>query len=592
MEFKGTKYTDDEVEFFKSNIIKKDVGLSKVLIKLLNGNLKYIQETDIYFLWDDALLLWIQYTKRDALLMPLSDLLEPLINYFMGEALIKYSEFKETLKIKEKKLKKLESINDKTKQNKLDIRMFKIQIKEDIDNDENLKTLKKLEGIKDSILQKSTLDNILRVLTKEIIDNNFIDNINSIHKNLLPINKGLVIDFKTLKTRKRTKEDLFSCECPVNFLGKKFKSIYGKRFIYSMFNNEKEQAEYFKKLTGYFLTGETEAKLFSVLLGTEGNNSKSSYINIMSKILGNVFSGSVHKSVIFESKSQSSHDTYEIALLKKRFVNYSETTNDNIIKPEVIKKVSGGDGMELRNIYKGSNGSIKYFNYKLLIATNTLFDFKDKTENTEALMKRLHYIPLMVSFHENPDKIVRKKKDFFYEKADPTFIYNLENDQDYIDDFFTYISMGAYEWYNQIDENKKRIIEIVQPNKIIEAKESFIRSLDKVYIFLDTYYTTDLNYDIKNIGDNFTLRSGIANHYKKYCDENGYEFIKSKFFIDLEKKGYKTYMGSGLKDKYKDYNGQQLLYGLKQIETEDEKKKKEDNEKQEKMKNKFKTDKK
>lgn len=564
----GSIYNDQDLEYYNAEIYNGEVGLTNITFKLFNGNLKYIhQKETLYYLWNDTTLLWENYMKKDALLHPISSLLQPLIKYLLLNPTKKINKINKKLLTLKKNLNKTKDKNEK-----IDIKNEIEDVKELLKNME--KDLNKLLNIQKNINSKSTLENVLRLLTKKIIDKDFMKNLNSIHKNLLPIMEGLVIDFKTLETRKRTKEDLFSYECKVNFLKNKddkpFKSIHGKRFIYSMFNNDKESAEYFRKLSGYFLTGETEAKLFTVLLGTQGNNSKSSYINIMSKILGDIFSGSCIKSAIFETRSEAVHNADEIPLLKKRFVHYSETTGSNVIKADTVKKVSGGDGVDIRDCGKGSDGSTKFFNYKLLIATNTIFDFKEKTENIEALMKRLHYIPLLVSFHESPEDVQNKKKGYFYEKADPDFITNLENNQDYIDDFFTYIAQGAHKWYNQINkETEKRIIEIKQPAKIIEAKNIFMKALDKTANFLSLDFDTD-------IGNKkyYCLRSSMANHYKNYCEDEGIPFKKSDFFKELTKAGYVFDQGSGFSKDHKnyDYNGQMLVYGIRYKLTEEDKK--------------------
>lgn len=582
------------LNFYKKHIYNEEEGYSDILLKELDGDLKYSDERDSHFYWDDTQKLWIEYVKHQTMIGVLNEKMRPVVKMVENDIINRLNDLKKQLeeiddrKEKEfdKKIKdfieKIKDEEDKDEKNEIkqkieEIKKEKKEIKEDrkeqiIKLEEDIKKIEGRGGelsifnhVKKTLQRTRTYDNVIRFLNKKILDKNIFDLIDCSQKNLLPIMNGKIIDLQTLKVRDRVKSDLFSIECKVNFLGKKFESEHGKKFISSIFNNNDEQTEYFQMLSGYFLTGETDAKLFSIMLGTEGYNGKSKYINIMCRILGKeVFSKPVHKSVIFETRSTTCHDTYECALLKSRFAYFSEASNDFVIKTDIVKKHSGGDASELRNINKSAGSKSKTFNYKLLIATNTLFDFKEQTENSKALMKRLQYIPLLVSFVDDPKKVDNKKEGFFYEQSEPEWADKLETDQSYLDDFFTYICKGAYKWYNQTNDNGTRKYSIDQPKAMINAKDVFMGSIDPYKNFYLNYECDPSNKKLK------ILRSILCKSAEKYSDENGIEFKKKHFLQDIPNRGFECKQET---DNKSDFHGQIMVLGLREKQTKEEEKK-------------------
>ena len=363
----------EQIEEYKKDIFNGTKGSSKILINYYDGDIVYDSIKKTFYLWNYDTKLWdIIYDT------------EILIGEFMEILSYIFKKIKNSFKkdgLKESKLEKIEKALNKVKL--------------------------RLEGT-------SIYKDIIVLFKKKCFNNNFSDDLDYKNKNLLPILNGLVIELNTLETRERTKEDLFTVECPVNFLGKNFKSIYAEKFFKSLFKDDKDniKTKYLQMLFGYCLSGEISSKLFISLLGQAGYNGKSTLFSLMKKILTSTFCSSVNKNVIFKQKNETSHESSLMSIMKIRCAYFSETDEDNILNTSLIKQITGGDPIKCREIYK-KEGDEHMFLTKLIIGTNTIYSVSKKDSanpDHTALMKRNHYIALKVSFIENHKKEIEKKK--------------------------------------------------------------------------------------------------------------------------------------------------------------------------------------
>ena len=143
----------------------------------------------------------------------------------------------------------------------------------------------------------------------------------------LPILKGKKISLITGEISKRTKQDLFSIESPVKFV--KDTSHADKFFSQVMPNNE--EREYLRKLLGYALSGNMDARCFFIFYG-DGSNGKSVIASLMKAILLNLYHQTA-KGIFMKGSQEKTEGASpdKIALIGVRCAIYSEgQTADDI----------------------------------------------------------------------------------------------------------------------------------------------------------------------------------------------------------------------------------------------------------------------
>ena len=120
---------------------------------------------------------------------------------------------------------------------------------------------------------------------------------------LLPINHNKVIDLRNLTVRDRERDDMFSFSLKVNFLenyDEKDSPYYiphARNFFKKIFNDDADIYDYFQKVAGYCITGETEERTIFICYGV-GANGKSSVFELIKECIGKFYTP-VDKKVIF-----------------------------------------------------------------------------------------------------------------------------------------------------------------------------------------------------------------------------------------------------------------------------------------------------
>ena len=113
-----------------------------------------------------------------------------------------------------------------------------------------------------------------------MLDEKFVLNLdNSI--NFFPIKNGRKLNFKTMITSERTKNDNFTYESNVNYIEG---DISNADKFFSQIMPNKENREYLRKVLGYTLTADVSARSFFIWYGS-GANGKSFVASLMKLIL-------------------------------------------------------------------------------------------------------------------------------------------------------------------------------------------------------------------------------------------------------------------------------------------------------------------
>lgn len=221
-------------------------------------------------------------------------------------------------------------------------------------------------------------------------------------KGLYPISDKQVIDLKTSIVRERTKEDCFTKTTNNKFVkvsdderkeilqyyeslltpkeGSE-KEVFGNDYDKDEKQKEEHKVEFEKHRDGlisifaYAMTGENHLKKFPNFVG-ERDGGKSLCVEHHNAILGD-FGGSANERLFVAQKNKSCHDSELFSLRGKRMVCLTETSTDEKFNENLIKKITGGDTLDIRGA--GDKKTIKEkFDTLLILATNNMCQFSDE----------------------------------------------------------------------------------------------------------------------------------------------------------------------------------------------------------------------
>jgi putative DNA primase/helicase len=182
---------------------------------------------------------------------------------------------------------------------------------------------------------------------------------------------------------------------------------------------------FLQRSIGYSLLGTVRERAFWILYGI-GNNGKSIFLNILSKILGDYASGTSASSIMSGSKSSIPND---IARLRgQRFVVIPETEENERLNASLVKALSAGDTVTARFLF----GEFFDFSFsgKLWIATNHRPAI---TDHSKGMWDRLKLVPFT---QDIPAEEVVKSDDLIaelMEEKEGFFAWAVQGCRDYFE---------------------------------------------------------------------------------------------------------------------------------------------------------------
>ena len=440
-----------------------DLKYAKMFVKAVGDNFKHIN-SDLTFLWDDDKKLWLDCELE--LRLKIAEVFEEIIE-------------KEIEKYKDEKIVKL--LKDKL----------------------------------NYITGSYGCAGITKYVIPLIRDRDFEYKLDSPEPYILPISNGKNINLITLEVFDRTIKDIFTFECPVaiDYDEKKLKIV--DDFMLNICSGDIELKNYFQKVLGYFITGETKERAFFIWWGS-GRNGKSTICDLMGKIMNN-YRKEIDKGALIDNGSKpnaNSHSSHLQPLIKSRMVSLSEAVGyideDSKIDAAQIKRITGRDTISIRPLYKDPI-QVKSVS-KLLLHTN----IEPKIDvNDEAILDRLILMPFLQKFGNNKGEI----------KSDPDLVYRLETEL--LNSVFTWVAIGAKRWYEEGLKNKPKSV-IASIKKYVD-KDSF-----NDFVENNITKTEDKKNKIK--------RSELYSKYVYYCENeiciDKKEIKRKKEFFDLTDKRF------------------------------------------------------
>lgn len=167
-----------------------------------------------------------------------------------------------------------------------------------------------------------------------------------------------------------------------------------EQFLHEVFMDDEELIAYTQRMAGYLLTGDTREHAVFFMVG-KGANGKSVLLEALRNLLGD-YARDTSFATFLEQRDNSTADL--ASLVGARLVTASEAEGKQSFAEPLLKRVSGGDTITCRFLYK------EFFTYtphfKVLFATNEMPRF---SSHSYAMQRRIHIIPFRQTFYA-PDE--------------------------------------------------------------------------------------------------------------------------------------------------------------------------------------------
>lgn len=212
------------------------------------------------------------------------------------------------------------------------------------------------------------------------------------------------LDLQTGKMHPHRQEDYLTQIAPVAFDPDAECPIF-EAFLDQIMCGRDDLVDYLRRAFGYCLTGHVSEQVWHLLVGTDGENGKSTLIEALLYVLGN-YGDTVEPETISIGGMQrdANAPSPDIARLKgRRFVAISETEEGARLAPAKLKKLSGDRYLTARFMRKDIFTFMPSF--KMFVHTNHK---PQARETTHAFWRRVRYIPFDFTLKDQPEKKDKK----------------------------------------------------------------------------------------------------------------------------------------------------------------------------------------
>ena len=261
-----------------------------------------------------------------------------------------------------------------------------------------------------------------------------------------------------------------------------------------------EMIAYLQYLCGYCLTGSTREQCIFFLFGN-GSNGKSTFMGILTKILGDYAANAQPETLMMRDKTGGAQARSDIARLEgSRMVSTFEPNSGVRLDEGMVKQMTGGDKITARYLYKADFEFIPEF--KILMATN----YKPEIRGTDdGIWRRVRLIPFEASIPE--------------EKKDVDLPQKLEKEMPGI---LNWMVEGARKWY--------RDGHFPPCSRVDEASQEYRQEMDHMAQFLAACTQPQEGAGIQS--------KALYAVYTAWTKEEGIRYPKSasRFGAELKKK--------------------------------------------------------
>ena len=260
------------------------------------------------------------------------------------------------------------------------------------------------------------------------------------------------------------------------------------QFVDQIFCGDQELIEFVQRAVGYSLTGSTAEQCFFILNG-DGANGKSTFVNILAKLMGGYSKASPEQTLLANQRSGVGDDL--VYLSGARFISVSELDQGQALAEAKIKRITGGDEVTGRALF-GTYHRQKMIG-KIYLATNSLPEVRGRDHG---IFRRFQIIPFNRTF--GPDE------------QDGSSPAKLEAE---LSGILNWAIEGCMKWQSE---------GLAPPRIVLEQREHYRRELDTVRKFFDAELV------VKNDGK--IGSSELFQNYRNWCRRMGHTAVDDRQF--------------------------------------------------------------
>ena len=273
-------------------------------------------------------------------------------------------------------------------------------------------------------------------------------------------------------------------------------------FLHMIMGGNQEMVSYLRRAVGYTLTGITNEQCLFFLHG-RGKNGKSTFMNILSDLMGEYTRNTPFNSLLADDKQGNQGIPNDIARLHgARLITATEPEEDRRFAESTIKQLTGGDIVTARFLRE------EFFEFRPLFKIWLAGNHKPIIRGTdEGIWRRIRLIPFMVFIP--------------VEKRDREFTNKLQPE---LPGILKWAVDGCMEWQR---------VGLQEPQDVINAVADFRCESDDLKPFLDARCVIASNFSVKF--------SDLWAEYQGWCAENNEKHLsKTLFGKKLSNRGFEN----------------------------------------------------
>jgi putative DNA primase/helicase len=358
----------------------------------------------------------------------------------------------------------------------------------------------------------------------ELVDVKFLQQINKAECTL-PIANGLKVNLRDGSVLARTREDMFTFECPVSVLPDSDPLVHACRFFSEIMGEDQPTIDWLQKFLGYCLTSDITERILLICWGV-GHNGKSTMCELMEIIMKPLYVTCAKEVLMKPDRQRSSNSaTPELVRLSgANLVVMAETDKGVQLDVPLVKSITGGDQLSVRQLY-GQQFEI-HPTFKLIMPTNHKPVFNP---DDEAMRNRVRFLPFSTQFvaqdPSRPTPLLPHER-----HRDAEFVKALKTT--HLSEVFTWLVRGARRWHVE------GLGDV--PMRMQDATQAYMNGMDTVAEFLEECCVQ---------GEGHTCLGGpLHAAYVAWCGRN--TVLTSKlsgrdFGVRLKKMGFEVRKSNG-----------------------------------------------
>lgn len=325
---------------------------------------------------------------------------------------------------------------------------------------------------------------------------------------LLSCDNG-TIDLRTGKLRPHRRQDMITRTSSTAFVEGARSDVWDN-FLLEATEGDLERISFLQRAVGYTLTGDTSEDKFFFIYGVTGSG-KSTFLSAISSVLGDHAAWADASTFLDGGRDNGGARPELVRLVGRRMVACSEIKKGERLNESLVKTITGGDEVIVRDLYKGAFAFRPKF--KLWLAAN---DPPIARSDDDAIWRRIIRVPFDRRA-PNPDAGLRTR---------------LQSDPAVRSAILAWAVEGALLWQKE---------GLWVPESVQKSTEAYRDEMDPLSDFIDFYCVFD--------EDARVSRRKLRREYETWAKGSGAKALGSRRFTDSIRKRILAEMGPSWTDE-------------------------------------------